>query len=256
MTTTDLLPMPPELAIDEEPFSEADLTDHLARPEAETSTLPLARWTIEDDGAAEWALRHLAAAQSSLTEVRDQADIWRSQIDRWEDDQAGRHQGRIAFFVGHLEDFARRRRAENPRAKTLRLPSGEVRSTSHKEAPKIVDPEALAEWAREHAPDVVETTYRVPARALKDVAVIVEELEMCSAILACDHMVVSYEDVAEVGEVLTCPECTLADEEGSRPVVSVEVHTRRVVRHKGSEGPLPGVEVEPAYVSFAVAVTR
>lgn len=146
--TTDLLPLPPELAVETEPFSDFTLTDHLARPDADPSTLPLARWSIEDDGEADWAMRHVAVAQASLTQSRDQANAWRARIDQWEDDQAGRLQPRIAFFVGALEEFARRRREEDPRAKTLRLPSGAISSRSVPEKVVVENEPAVLEWAR------------------------------------------------------------------------------------------------------------
>lgn len=141
-------------------------------PEAyveESGAAEAARWEITDEGAADWALRMYGRAQARAQEIGDQVARWHAQIDQWAADVV-RSEGVSAdleFFGDHLTLWAQARRKANPDVATLRLPSGEIATAKHQARPVVTDPHALVAWARESAPAAVETTYKVPAAAVK-----------------------------------------------------------------------------------------
>lgn len=185
---TDPGPMPPELAIEEAPLSDEVLArldeafgaadedgagpaqwaalfagaDPLENPDAPAAAHLIpdeARgWSITDDSAAEWAMRHVAQIDTDVQALIARRDEWARRIDGWFDHGSGLLLRRRAFFVAHLIDYGARRRAADPKAaKTLTLPSGRITSRDVKPTVKVVDDEALAAWLRERelltAPD-------------------------------------------------------------------------------------------------------
>lgn len=143
---------------------------HLIPPEARG-------FAIHDDGAAEWAMRHVAAIDVELEGLVARRDEWAAKIDRWFAHGSHRLLRRRAFFVAHLIAYGQARRDANPKApKTLSLPSGRI--TSQDVAPVVtaVDDEKLAVWLRERellitpdGDDVVKVTTKVYERPLRKV---------------------------------------------------------------------------------------
>jgi phage host-nuclease inhibitor protein Gam len=170
----DELPIPPELAYDDAPpLSDWDLermedealalADAAAMdPEAALGQLLDAasdgdpeddaapyRWRIADDGAAEWAMRHVAEIDQELEELATRAKGWTERIQGWFDKAARRLKVRRAYFDGHLTDYARRERDRTDgKRKTIELPSGKVRSTSSKPKATVVTEDAVIRWAK------------------------------------------------------------------------------------------------------------
>lgn len=137
------------------------------------------RWTITDDGAAEWAMRRLAAFAARAAEVRARAAGWRTPIDEWERAELERVERPARFFAGHLERYGLAVREANPRQATIPLPSGEIATRAPK-APtvSVSDDEALVAWLGEHLPgalygDVVKVTYSPQVLPLRKLVVAV-----------------------------------------------------------------------------------
>lgn len=201
MTAMPDLPLPPALALDDEPLSEetlghldaafaiavaegvasADLVDW-----ADTTPMPggpdpipeeVRRWEITDDGAAQWAMAHCATIDTELAALSDQRDDWQARIDHWYRQRADVVVRRRTFFQAHLVAYAAARRAADPKApKTLSLPSGRVVSSDQKAKVKVTDDAALAVWLAEHGlmagpdgADLVLTTTKVYAVPLRKV---------------------------------------------------------------------------------------
>lgn len=142
--------------------------------------VPVARWRIGSEGEAEWAMRHLAAAEGTVADRKAQAAAWRAPIDEWERSAVAEAEGRARFFRGHLEDFMRRERTD--RRKSIPLPSGRIESRGATE-PKVivVDEPAVIEWAEESlgadvVGAVVKTTQSVLLTGLREEAKITEQL--------------------------------------------------------------------------------
>lgn len=113
---------------------------------------------LDNDRHAEFYMRKLAAADAELAGLDTLAGEWIAGITAWRRAAGGRVDRRRTWWVAHLEDYARRRRAErlaadkkDPRAKTLILPSGKVSTSRQEPKPKIVDPIAVIDWLRRRA---------------------------------------------------------------------------------------------------------
>lgn len=196
-------PIPHELAMDDEPLStevlarldEAfaaatddgvtelssvlldPLTDEGAPAAAHLVPDEIRRWSIDDDGAAEWAMRHVAEIDGELLELTERRDDWQARIDGWFAQRSQTSLRRRAFFQAHLVSYGERRRAANPKGPaTLVLPSGRITSRTVKPVVRCVDDETLAAWLAERellvAPDgadVMKVSTKVYATPLRKV---------------------------------------------------------------------------------------
>lgn len=166
--------IPPELALDTPPVTDAEVAELVAMaaelaldPEqlpdlTDTVDGSPARWRIEDDGAAEWAARKYAAAMAELEPIDQARARWVARIDTWYEQTAGPVLGTAAFFEGHLRDYVRRIRAASAGdIKSVRLPSARLWSRGS-DTPKVVvtDKERAATWAEAHVEEAckVETS--------------------------------------------------------------------------------------------------
>lgn len=155
--------IPPELALDgPEPFTLDhldDVVDLLPEgspvPEHLCDVLELVdRWTITDDGAAEWAMAHVAAIDANKAALDEQRKAYVERIDRWHRDAVRRLTSRRGYFAGHLERYAAAFRARDPkRNKSLHLPSGTVKSTEAQPKVAVANADRLVQWALDNMTD-------------------------------------------------------------------------------------------------------
>lgn len=115
--------------------------------EATTPIAEAARWQIEDDRTAEWAMRRLASAQSAVEDTKLLAAEWIGRVQAWADQRCRGAEATAAFFEHHLADFALRRRDADPKAKSVVLPSGVVRTVSHAERVVVAEEGPFLAWA-------------------------------------------------------------------------------------------------------------
>lgn len=196
-----MIPIPPELAVADEPFDldtldltiavdRQELADHVVLPSDRGEDLQTAhaeieavrRWHVEDDGAAEWAMRHLAAIDRERAAIAEQANLWYERIREWEGAEFDRLSPRAKFFVNRLSEYALRVRADDPKRATISLPSGKI-STRAAKAPtvEIEDEEAVLKWASgaltdEEYEQVVKVTTKVLISEIR-ARVTVDEVE-------------------------------------------------------------------------------
>ena len=97
----------------------------------------LAPFRINDDAAAEWAMRKLRTLKTTMAEKRQFAKDRKEAIDRWLTVITNPLESSIAFFEKLLEDYARRVREADPKRKSVVLPSGSVGTTHHDTAVQI-----------------------------------------------------------------------------------------------------------------------
>lgn len=179
MTLPDL-PIPPELACDNEPLTDDQLDEYVAErltilEDPDSAGVPH-RWTITDDGAAEWALRRIAVIDAERADLNEKATAWRDRIQAWFDHATTPLDQRRDFFVFHLERYAYEQREATGR-KTLTFPSGKVASRESKPAAIVVDEAAVIAWANANLPgelleSVVRTVVSVSLTGLRDVVTI------------------------------------------------------------------------------------
>lgn len=121
------------------------------------------RWRIDDDTAANWALRKLAAAETEKARIRHEAQAEISRVQAWADDAEQAISHDVDFFTGCLVDYRHRLESADPKlAKTYKLPAGSIARAKARRKVVLVDADALMEWALDNDRDLL--TVR-PARA-------------------------------------------------------------------------------------------
>jgi phage host-nuclease inhibitor protein Gam len=102
---------------------------------------------IDNDGKADWAMRHLAASNAKKAE---NARLYESEVHRlqvWLERANRPIESEIQFFEGSLTQYASSERAENDR-KTLDLPHGKVKSRLVPAKFVVEDKVAFLDWAK------------------------------------------------------------------------------------------------------------
>lgn len=273
-----VIPIPPDLAIDEEPIP-ADLlerwTHYVIETAGESGVDPetlvdilqhdetyvpeiVRRFIVDDDGKAEWAMRHVARIVEERAGLAAQAQEWIDRITGWFEQRSRPLATREAFFRAHLERYALAiREASGGKTKSITLPSGRIQTTAT--GPKIVveDEAELLSWVRENLePDqikqVVKVTEKVLVSELRDEVSLVE-LPSNVVVSPCGHTgrppveFVTVGEVAEwtVGSVVKCPGC------GEEAMVGQWIETYLAVRDEAGR-PVPGANVSDGSVSATV----
>lgn len=119
-------------------------------PDVDTLPRRAARWEIDDEGAAMWAMRKAADAKTALDRIAALYKRQRATLDDWRDTACGPHTRTQAFMAERLAAYALARRAADENAKTLNLPDGVVRTTGARRPGwkvEVVDEVALLAWA-------------------------------------------------------------------------------------------------------------
>src|SRR6266545_323342 len=65
------------------------------------------KFTIDNIGEAEWAVRKITKAQSSIDQIDQLAKQRIDQIKEWQEKAKAEHTSTIAFFEGLLEPYAK-----------------------------------------------------------------------------------------------------------------------------------------------------
>ena len=273
----DDLPIPPELIGDPDDDWVEGLIAHAEQLAADTGfdpgTIgremadgiwqdqmpPKARtWRITDDGSAEWAMAHFTQAEDELASLRAQADVWAEKIAAWFEHRAKPLHAKQAFFGGHLMAHALRRREDDPKAKTLVLPSGAVKTTEHKPRAVVENEQAVIAWADltlppDEAIDVAPYQPRkVYVNPLRDHVKVIEVIDQARIVLANSGEVIEWAS----GPVV--PVCPQPGDGWPSPVDATDLVARvEVLRShpevQGPDGqPVPGVQVDPGGVTAKV----
>jgi len=220
-------------------------------------------WEVTDTGAAEWAMRLLAAYAAEGAAISDQAALYREQIDLWERHELGRIVRKVEFFRGHLERFALDWRHDTGRA-TLTLPSGEVKTTKRPARIEIVDEAAVLAWARALATCEADQAAprKVSLSGVQELCVISDRVHRADVYLTCGCIAGWTPGMATAAggpvwppewqtippaplSVLRCPEC---GEETAVGQCLPEVE--QTVTYLGR--PVPGLGVRPEDVTVKV----
>lgn len=131
-------------------------------------------WRVADDTDAEWVMTVLASTNGDRAAIEAQADEYVRRVQEWTDRMTAPLGRRAQWAVAQLTAWALRRRADSKGAvKTVRLPSGEVRTRKPRDPhPVVVDTDALVAWCKLHHPDavtVVETVKQADLAAIAKV---------------------------------------------------------------------------------------
>lgn len=83
-------------------------------------------FTIDNLEKAEWAVRKIARARRHLAEAKELAHAEQSRIVEWLADEEHRYQQSVEFLEELLARYHRHVLDDDPKAKTIRLPGGEL----------------------------------------------------------------------------------------------------------------------------------
>jgi len=222
------------------------------------------RWQVLDRPSAEWALgklRDAATRQLQLeVEAQTMAAPYTLRIDRihaWLQGELAPLRVTEAFMGSQLERYAiERRKEDEKRNKTTKLPSGEVRTTSSAPRVVIVDQAAVVQWAERNAPDIVRREPKVLLGDLRQ-RVSVERLITAARVTlscGCVHETSSPSGLdLVVGSEYHCETCAEAALLGRVETLAVSY---RPVTVTGEPLPLGiGVDVDPGGVDAKVVLT-
>jgi phage host-nuclease inhibitor protein Gam len=102
---------------------------------------------ITDLGSATWAMRKLAHIKAQEKQIHDTACAEIERIEAWDAAEHKRLDGEAMFFESHLIDYHQRLIAEDPKAKTVRLPHGQLKCRAQ-QPEWTKDEDKLLEWAK------------------------------------------------------------------------------------------------------------
>ena len=140
-------------------------------------------FVVHDEASADWALRKLARVLAKAAEVTVLAERQRhailasvqaylDPIDEWAGEQIDRLAKDAEFFESLLLTFHRNVLAEDPRAKTIKLPHGTLSSRKLPDRWEFDEP-TFIKWASENADELLRTKieiYRAEAKKALSVA--------------------------------------------------------------------------------------
>lgn len=214
-------------------------------------------WELETRTQVEWAMRRLAVLQERATEVRQLASGWAARIDEWQDAELRRIHPGIDRFTGLLERYGKRARAENPKEATIRVPSGDIKTTKPKQPTvSVVDEAAVLSWLLDQVSvDVYEEVVKAEPhvkltefRGVVDVAY--ELLPVCQVCGETLNVVSESDNAGEVGVWHMGPSAMAGVERDHDPMPSGGY----VVRLDGAV--VPGVKAELGEITAKPVVRR
>lgn len=170
------------------------------------------RWEIDGPNTAAWAMAKFAEAEAAIAELSMQKQEYVTRIAHWFDNSAKSHQRSLEFFAGHLTRYAvERRLATDGKEKSIKTPSGIVKTTATARAIEIEDPDEVVTWAIEHAAEIVK--HRAPVVNVTDVRTVVALVDVPTKVVlspcACVVAPTIPHDlkVWQLGNGVTCPAC-------------------------------------------------
>ena len=135
-------------------LEEAHIAAPVGAPDPLADDAPL--WQIEDDGAAQWALRKIGRANRELMRLQEAAEYETAGIQQWLDEVSSPLARTIGFFESKLVEYRRRLEDENPDLPlTYKLPGGDLTRRAGRVRSTVTDSEAFTAWALANAPEAV-----------------------------------------------------------------------------------------------------
>ncbi len=112
------------------------------------------RFQVKDKEQAEWCLRQISRLSKEQAEIESTAQAEIKKITTWKNDQTESIQKSISFFEYLLTNYHRQVLQENPKAKTIKLPSGKLEA--RKAQPEFIrNKEEMLPWVEKNQPDYI-----------------------------------------------------------------------------------------------------
>lgn len=142
---------------------DTEIADHLGALDQSVAPPP---YELRDAMHADWTLRRLGAVETRLDQVERLRRAEIERIEAWAQAERSRLEREQAWYEGLLERWHAERLAEDPKAKTIRLPHGTL--SARKAPPRWeFDADAFLAWARSHAPELVRVREEIDVAAAK-----------------------------------------------------------------------------------------
>ncbi len=126
------------------------------------------RFQVKDKEQAEWCLRQISRLMREQKEIESTAQAEIEKITAWKNDQTESIQKSISFFEFLLIEYHQQIFKENPKAKTIKLPSGKLEA--RKAQPEYLrDKETMLPWVEQNRPEFVITKKELDWAGLKKV---------------------------------------------------------------------------------------
>jgi len=112
------------------------------------------RFRVKDKEQAEWCLRQISRLMREQEEIESTAQAEIEKITAWKNDQTESIQKSISFFEYLLIEYHQQILKENPKAKTIKLPSGKLEA--RKAQPEFQrDVETMLPWVEQNRPEYI-----------------------------------------------------------------------------------------------------
>src|SRR5690625_2727835 len=84
------------------------------------------RFIIDSDDKADWALRKIKEAENEIEKVEYFAESQVRQVENWKEKETDKHHESIDYFQSLLAEYLQNKRKEDPKLKSITLPTGNV----------------------------------------------------------------------------------------------------------------------------------
>lgn len=126
------------------------------------------RFAVTDLATADWAVRKIARARRRFADAKLLADAQLERTREWIAAEQHRLDTDTAYLTGLLEAFHRRTLDEDPKAKTIRLPSGTLVARKQPDVVDVTDVDAFVAWASDGHNDLLRTKVEPDKTAIKN----------------------------------------------------------------------------------------
>ena len=123
---------------------------------------------------ADWAVRKLAKYRRKIAERQQLANDEKAKIDGWLEDANKADRESVIYFEAILHIWHEAQLAEDPKAKTIKLPGGQLQARQ-RPGHFDIDDEQFVPWALEHDLSLVRTKYEPIKSEIKDQTRVAED---------------------------------------------------------------------------------
>ena len=141
---------------------EKSLNEHIAEEVNDDD-----RFVIDSEEKADWALRKIKEAENEIEKAEYFAETQIRQIENWRIKQTDKHYESIEYFQSLLAEYLQNKRKEDPKLKSITLPTGNV--GFRKRQPKWVynDDVLLKALENENMNDLIRVKKELNKKAIK-----------------------------------------------------------------------------------------
>src|SRR5690625_4910326 len=125
------------------------------------------RFIIDTDDKADWALRKIKEAENEIEKVEYFAESQIRQVENWKAKETDKHHESIDYFQSLLAEYLQNKRKEDPKLKSITLPTGNV--GFRKRQPKWVynDEVLLESLESENMDELIRVEKKLDKRSIK-----------------------------------------------------------------------------------------